>query len=320
MGIFKKTTILNSAARFILLQLFISCISLPLLGHWGLPQPLLSPLGNILFAPLLTGFLFLSTLIFFAYIFALPMDCLLYCLEKITDVWTSLLKIHIDTPFASCVQPPLFILITLPLAALFVVTHQKISNPYKAIGFLALLLLITHAILYFFYTSHAFVYSLSYNNGTVTIIRSQKQTIVIDPGVIGKRISATSWCEYTLIPEIIKKTGNSSIDHFVCLKPGKVLFDALEKIAQKTKMYNLYIPWWTNHVPLSCWRSYCFLKKTVLGNKGKIHLIGSKKSTIGSVGLSINATQENRVYHDAQFPRLYIDGIIDNNCISIYAP
>ena len=206
MGIFKKTTILNSAARFILLQLFISCISLPLLGYWGLPQPLLSPLGNILFAP---GFLFFSTLIFFAYIFALPMDYLLYCLEKITAAWTYLLNIQIDTPFASCVQPPLFILISLPLAALFIVTHQKINKPYKAIGFLTLLLITTHAILYFFYTSHTFVYSLPYNNGTVTIIRSHKQTIVIDPGVIGKRLSASSWCEYTLIPEIIKKTGYS---------------------------------------------------------------------------------------------------------------
>lgn len=320
MGKFKGKKLLAQTAQFITLQLFISCISLPILGYWGLPQPILSPLGNLFFAPFLTGFLLFSTLVFFAYILALPTGLLLFILEKITAAWTFVLTLNIATPFVSCVRPPLFILIGLPLAACALVARQKNSKPHKTIIFLALLLVSTHTILYFFYTTHTFVYSLPYNNGAVTIIRSKKETLVIDPGVIGKRVSACSWCEYTLIPEIIKRTGKNSIDHFICLRPGKVLFDALEKVAQKTTISRLHIPWWTNHVPAGCWRSYCILKKTILERKGTIVRIGNNECNVGKSGLYIKSTQAIRSYYDAQFHQFYIEGIIDNNRISIYAP
>lgn len=125
---------------------------------------------------------------------------------------------------------------------------------------------------------------------------------------------------YTLVPEIIKKTGKSTINFFICLRPGKNLFDALALLHLKAPLQNIYIPWWTNQIPSHAWRSYVILKKTITHTGGKMHTISDTGKTIDLIGLSVKPTSETRLYHDAQFPQFYIEGIIDNNRISIYAP
>lgn len=315
-----RTKIINFFINFITLQLFISCISFPILSLWGIPQSLLAPFGNIIFTPFFTIFLFLSTLIFFAYILCLPTHMLMWCLEKTTILWNTVLSFKIPVPFIACIQPPISICIIVPLCALWIVMHKKYQKNIYAIPLLLSLLCATHLTLYFLYTPQSLIHTLDCHGGTVTILKDKSTLVVIDPGFIGKRISATSWCEYTLLPEIIKKTGNRSIDHFICLRPGKNLFDALEQLNNKTQIHNIYIPWWTNHIPSHCWRSYAMLKKSTINNNGKIHTISTSEKKINDIFLTIKTTNEIRYYHDAQFQQHYVEGIIDNNHISIYAP
>src|SRR5437763_195216 len=81
--------------RFVQLQLFITLFSLPLLISWGIPLSLLSPLGNLIFGPVLTIFLFLSSLIFFSELIGIPNGLLIALLEKITTWWLCIM--HANT-------------------------------------------------------------------------------------------------------------------------------------------------------------------------------------------------------------------------------
>ena len=92
--------------------------------------------------------------------------------------------------------------------------------------------------------AHANIDSLACNKGTVTIIASSNQLIVIDPGVIGRRLSAPSWCEYTLMPHLVKKYGTTVIDQLIILQPNKIIFDALVCTPRK----NHYQKYLSNHV------------------------------------------------------------------------
>lgn len=67
-----------------------------------------------------------------------------------------------------------------------------------------------------------------------------KKLVLVDPGVIGQRISSCSWIEYTLIPHIIKTTGKTRINHIILLQPNKVTFDAIALLCTKIEVKNIY--------------------------------------------------------------------------------
>lgn len=76
--------------KFLYLQLFISLIAFPLLLCWGLPISLLSPVGNLIFGPFLTVFLFLSSMLFFTELLYLPNGWIASVLDTFTQSWLSL--------------------------------------------------------------------------------------------------------------------------------------------------------------------------------------------------------------------------------------
>jgi len=117
--IMKITKIQRWFLRFIQVQLFITTISLPILLSWGLPISLLSPLGNLIFFPVLVLFLLLSSLVFFFEIIHIPNEWLIYCLEKVTLAWFSILSIgNGATALIGFSKPPKLFLIALPLLTL----------------------------------------------------------------------------------------------------------------------------------------------------------------------------------------------------------
>lgn len=87
----------NSILAFMHLQFFITLCSLPLLSIWGLPFSIVSPVGNFLFAPYMTGYLFLALIIFISELFFIPNQILLYGLERYTDFWIWLLSYNSPT-------------------------------------------------------------------------------------------------------------------------------------------------------------------------------------------------------------------------------
>ena len=76
------------------IQLFITLVALPILVYWGLTVSILTIAGNIIFAPLLTIFLLLASLIFFLEILHFPNYYVIYLLEQLSCLWLKISPIN----------------------------------------------------------------------------------------------------------------------------------------------------------------------------------------------------------------------------------
>ena len=144
--------------------------------------------------------------------------------------------------------------------------------------------------------------------------------IMIDPGFIASRPSYESFISYTLLPEIIQKTGRMDIDHLIIFKFNKRILDALQCIATKFTIKNLYLPAWKGRIPPFAWRSYAHLKKTILTNKGKVISLSYKKQLCSDQKstLFIEPTTTKEVqYYDATYQPLCIKGALNNQTFTL---
>lgn len=267
----------QSLLNSIQLQLFISFISLPFLIGWGLPISLMSPISTLLFGPFLTIFLLISSLLFFLELFYLPNGALLWLLEKTTAIWVSCLQLEHRTWLMSFCKPTPIILFSLPLIALAIIHSKKIDYTFRRIMMLFLFLVLTCVALKFFPYRYNTYEKIFCNKGEITLINHHKILCVIDPGYLAKRPSYESFIAYTLIPEIIQKTGKLEIDHLIVSKCNQRILQALIFLTTKITIKNIYLPYWNGKVSDFTWRSYARLKKIVTENNGKIHALSYRK-------------------------------------------
>lgn len=311
----KYTQLKQSLLKSIYLQLFISFISLPFLIAWGLPISLLTPISTLIFGPFLTCFLLISSFIFFLELLYLPNGIFIWCLEQITTIWLACLNLEQKAWLIGFIKPPMIILLLLPLIALAVIHNKKITALPMRTLLLALFLVTTCAALKLFPYSPNITTTIPCNNGAVSLINFGNSFVVIDPGFIAARPSYESFISYTLVPEIIQKTGCLHIDHLVMGKFNKRILDALQFLATKITIKNLYVPAWKGKIPLFAWRSYAHLKKTITANNGKILSISYKKQLCNDqmCTLFIEPTGIKDVqYYDATYQPLCIQGTINN--------
>src|SRR4051812_19287834 len=72
---------------FLELQLLISIVILPILIAWGLPTSIMSIVGNLIFAQILTLFIFISALLFTTDLCGIPNFWIAQALEWVTSIW-----------------------------------------------------------------------------------------------------------------------------------------------------------------------------------------------------------------------------------------
>lgn len=317
----KYTRLLQSLLKSIQLQLFISFISLPFLISWGLPISLVMPISTLIFGPFLTCFLLISSLIFFLELLYLPNALFIWCLEHITTIWLACLNLEQRAWLIGFQKPPIIILLCIPIIALVAVHSQKIINIITRTGLLALLLITTCAALKLFpYTHTNKIATISCNKGNITLISSKNTITIIDPGFIASRPNYESFIAFTLVPEIIQKTGSTQIDHLIIYKLNKRILDAIQFLATKMLIKNIYIPAWKGKIPPFAWRSYVALKKTMLACNGKLNSISYKKQLKdhADCALSIAASDSKDIcYYDATYKSLSVNGIINGKTFSL---
>lgn len=309
----------NKLLQFIHLQLFLTLISLPILLCWGLPISLLSFAGNLLFAPILTIFLLLSSLIFFFQILHLPNGLLIFCLEKITFAWISLMQ-YADQKVLIGFKKPHVILVLITIVSTLAILHYKKNNSIRAgIASYSMLLLCIVIYLKFDATPASQLEEIDCNQKKVTIIYTEKKITVIDPGVIGRRISARSWLEYTLMPHLVKQYGITTIHNFIILQPNKTIFDALHSLLEKITIENVYIISWQGKIPLHWWISFAKLQDTCKNKKSNLIRIGKKIITINPNTITINPLAQIISMQDFSYPCLQVRGSIDNKNVDVYS-
>lgn len=299
------------------LQLFISFISLPFLIAWGLPVSLLSPISTLIFGPFLTCFLLISSLIFFLELLYLPNGVLIWCLEKVTATWLACLSFEQRAWLIGFAKPPIIIIGLIPLIALAIIHSKKITCIMKRIFLLGLFLVFTCTALKFFPYRYDVIQKIPCNKGEITLINHNNAVIVIDPGYLASKPSYESYISYTLLPEIIQRTGKLQIDHLIVFKFNKRILDALQFLATKLTIRDLYIPAWRGRIPSFAWRSYVKLKRTIAEQNGRIFSISYKKRLhLGkSAELCIEPTTNKTLYYDASYQQLTVAGTIQNEKI-----
>ena len=312
----------NWILRFIQVQLLVSLISLPILASWGFPISILSPVGNMIFTPFFMLFLLISSILFFFEILFIPNGFLVYFLNKITSIWLYCMPSNNYTPFIGFTKPSIIFVIVIPVATISILFFKKAKTVTSSIFFLSLLLLTSVAYLKIIQAPKPFIKQLPCYNGHVTFIYNSGKIIIIDPGVIGSRISSISWLKYKLLPEIVKSCGKTHIDHLVLMAPGKLLFEAIENLCKSVYIKNIYLVCWTGQLPKNILRSFYFMQKAALNNNTKIKRISKVSEIINLPNLStitLTPIEKKLTYKKATYPAICATCTIDNTELKIYS-
>src|SRR6185436_7137348 len=130
---------MKKTLRFLEIQLFITLCSLPILLAWGLPISLASLLGNFVFAPFLTIFLLLSSLLFFGQLCNIPCSFVAQALELVTDFWFWCLQWGSRDLLCELPCPPLVVSLALLAASIAIAMYRKFTQYQRIIAFACLL-------------------------------------------------------------------------------------------------------------------------------------------------------------------------------------
>lgn len=229
----------TSLVKQLHLHLFLTLFSAPLFLHWGLPISLFSFIGNIIFAPLITAFLLLSSILFFLECLHIPHGLFNILLEYLTSCWNFLLSFAQWSWIVAIPEPSLIISLCIPLAALVIVHTKYLSTPTNNCAALSIFLIIAYAWTYVG-ASHEIYSSIDCFEKKITLIHTKK-VCIIDQGALGRRISAPATVRQKMIPTLIKK-GITTVDHVIIVRPSICTFKALIALMQSLRVKNIYLP------------------------------------------------------------------------------
>jgi hypothetical protein len=224
------TSVYRWSLRFITLQLFVTLMSLPLLVAWGLPLSLLSPLGNSIFNPLLTVFLIISTLMFITELVFIPNGFLCWLLDLTTRLFVATSSYADSSWLVGIRHLPLPLLFGLPVLALWIIITPLLHKPWARAGTLALVLVVVWAGARLTDTPQLEVLRPGRGQAAVALAYDTHTVAVFDYGTMNPSYRYRTWWEYTLMPQLTKTTGRTSIDYLVCLKPSLKTLESLATI------------------------------------------------------------------------------------------
>ncbi len=287
---------------YLQIQLFISLISWPFLAAWGLPFAPAGLIGNFIYAPFLIVFLLLSSCICFTELFYLPNGFLIYLLELLTTLWQSILSSGTRSWLFLGAHPPFSITLLLPFIAFCIILYKPLTSSRRIFA-LSIVYLIAGCIVPHLYTSTDLHLHIPYYTQELTLIRSQNHTTLIDPGIIGRHLSAPKKISYTLLPLLIKQ-GITKLDSIIIPKPSYMVFEALSRLISSFPVKAIYIPSWQGVCKNRCWAAWEQLLRNAQKYHTKINLV-SKPLTLscGKISYALTPSKKhskrnNLIYHE----------------------
>jgi hypothetical protein len=253
-------------ARFVHVQLFITLISLPILASWGLSVSVLTIIGNLVFAPFLSSFLFLSSLLFFAELVHLPHDTVSWFFEKLANLWLSILGIAGSGWLMALPKPPWWWCLVVPLSAVGAVVYTIHRGWYHKIGSLLLIMGLSCGYLKLVQVPTYLKTSIVCAQGLVDLVHMDGVTILIDAGATARLPSPEIWVEYTLVPELNRLFGTANVDCYIFLQPSARAFKAAQTLIELKSVRQLCFPYWHGVAQPALLRAYGFCKRTALAH------------------------------------------------------
>lgn len=305
---------------FLQLQLFITLISWPILLMWGLPLSIASPIGNFIFAPFLTVFLLLASLIFFCELCYIPNIFLIELLERFNALWLWFLSLGSKSWLICYAQPSMLVALSLVIISVLLLHARNLAKPHRRMG--AYLLFIGVLVCFFRITTSSFlgISTLECFKGNLTLINTGKHKIVIDPGILGRRNSAPSWVAYTLIPHLAKLYGTQSLDYVLCLKPSKTVFKSLTALCTQAYVRNLMLISWQGSLDNVGWGHWQELLSTCTEQNTNLIFIDQEPLSITDTeNNTLTITPETKIYKKNKlcYNQVHITGIINNSSIDL---
>lgn len=291
---------------FIILNLFITIVSLPIMAAWGLPVSWLSPFGNLIFNPFLTIFLLVSTLLFFCELLSIPHGFLDRLLEYIASIWNYLMHLAPQNSFFGCPRSALYALTILSILTLILLALPYFQRQYPRAALLILLFGCTLTVL-----KAAQPADLSKtvvcNKKHVRLIRESGKTILIDDGAFSEKTNPQAWVQYDLLAEIIKETGSPRVDYLLLSRPTIRALQAATALMQHAHVETIYYALITGDMTGS--HKFTFRKWYAIAKSKGVQLKRIWRSTelkIASQCLTITP-QESISYNEISYKPLHIE-------------
>lgn len=283
--------LLKKLIKYLQLQLFLTLCSWPLLLYWGLPLSLASIIGNLIFGPFLTCFLLLSCLIFFLNLLMLPATPFTLLLEWLSHSWSYLLSQGNPSWLVAFPAPPLIVGLSIPLAGYLVLHHKKLISPLRSVTALTCILIIT-ALLLNAYTPQDQEFFIPCFGSNLTILQRKSTAVLIDPGCIGRRISAPSFVRYTLMQTLTRK-GISTLNAVIITKPSSTVFRAAATLVDSIEVKNLFLPAWKGKLKNRGWAAWELLKVSCKARNTQLHCVDTPEVVrFGSQEVTLSVTKQ----------------------------
>lgn len=154
------------------------------------------------------------------------------------------------------------------------------------------------------------------------MIKTPKTCTIIDPGIIGSRISAPSWIEYSLVPAIREKFGADSIDNLILMAPGIVLFDAITELLRIIPVHNIYVPIWHGQTPPPLLKAYKKMQEAALKQGATVHRFNKKPLMLSldkKSELSITPLEAECIYRTTTYRATKITAQLPEDTITLYS-
>ncbi|MFA6263621.1 MAG: hypothetical protein WCW33_03360 [Candidatus Babeliales bacterium] len=246
-------------------QLVITLVALPVLVAWGLGYSVMSLLGNLLFAPVLTAFLVVSSLLLFAQLLSIPHAWLATILNWLTAAWDWALNHASPLWLIECAKPPTIMLIALPFIVYALLRHRWMSTPLRRVGALSFLLVASYGIFYIQRIYNANGSLTRCLDGKLYVIKlvGTEAIILIDDGYFARKKSIEKALSYEVRPWLAKEFGSVRIRELRMTRVGAGGLQAAQHMCSILPVESLWVPFFNNKLSKYAWRSFFDMKRTV---------------------------------------------------------
>lgn len=209
---------------FFELQFVISLMSLPVLIAWGIPISIMSPLANLIFTPLLILFLWISCLATVWSLASCSTSIFEQLLDAISALWLYFLAYARPEWLIGFPDKMLYLSIMICASIVVLYTYFK-PKPFVSVIMLCLIWLAMIALRPCF-TPHEQLQRVG--ELPLYVCQIQDTAYLIDYGALCTRKNRHTNFDYTILPQLIKSTGRTTIDTVIFCKPSS----KMAKVAQ----------------------------------------------------------------------------------------
>ncbi len=292
------------------LQLIFALLWLPLSAYWGLAWPLLACLGNMIFGPVATLFLSLSSLLFFSQLLYQSPFLLSKLLNYCCSSWLTILSYAPSSSLYAHCRPSLYFFWAVVGAVGLMIHYRPLRPVARQVSALLFLFCVCWIFLLTKKESAAPIFTdIPCQGATLHAIYEGGQLSLIDKGALGRRVAVQNFVEYNLIPFIYKQWGLTHINNIILLSCNLSTLRALSALCSLISIDFIYLISW-GHEDKKMSRAYKEFTTALQKTKTKLYRIGSAKKTISltpKVKLFLRPTGEMLKKGNSMLPKMEVE-------------